>query len=262
MSKRRPQNLGQNFLTAPHYIEKIAGAALAFGLPIFEIGPGKGALTKQFVQQAKCIAVEYDIRLAEFLENLKIPNLNIIHQDILKVDPTALLAEEAVLAGNIPYYITSPILFWLIQWRSCFPAAVLMMQKEVGERILAKPGNKQYGLLSLKIPYYYQVKKEMIVKAKHFRPPPQVDSIVLSFVRKPQRPDLPDGFVQFINVIFQQRRKKILNPLKKIVTDIDFVHQDSRFSLRPEQLSFDELFHLYEQAKPFLRSSEALSKTT
>lgn len=256
------KSLGQNFLVSDGAIKGIVAAITADdGLPVFEIGPGKGALTIPLaVGGTQIAAFEVDEALAEEtagrLEGLE--NAEIVLADIRGVDLDAEAAargwEGYALAGNIPYLLTSTILLGLPPLERC-RRAVIMVQKEVGERILAAPGSRNSGILQVFLQSYLAVKKVMTLKPGSFRPKPKVDSVVLIFAPE-SRENAPgdyEGFLLFLKSAFSQRRKKLSNALKK-VPGIPGAEQLERISgvdlsRRPEELVLEEWFALFAAAK-------------
>jgi 16S rRNA (adenine1518-N6/adenine1519-N6)-dimethyltransferase len=232
---RRAPKLGQNFLADRGTAEKIVSALGDISATtVIEIGPGKGVLTAILAKQAgKLIAVELDRVLAAQLrmKYAAWPNVEMIEGDILKIDlntvlgprPGALAAvaspprQMAQVIGNIPYYITSDILLRLFSYHAHLQRMVIMVQKEVAERIAAKPGGKEYGLLSATAQLYTRVEKLFTVPPEAFAPPPKVHSAVLRLTVDPQweRLRVPEReFIEFLKLSFGQKRKTLVNNLK------------------------------------------------
>ncbi len=184
MRARAKRSLGQNFLVDPNLQRKIVEAvAIVPGDTVVEIGPGQGALTGHLAEQAdRLVAVELDHVLAEAL-SARYPEksgVRIVHHDILDWDPSEILLRSPVkVVGNIPYNITSPILFRLMEWRPRPERVVVMVQKEVAERLQAPPGEKAYGALTVGIRAVAEVEKLFDVGRQAFRPVPNVDSSVI-----------------------------------------------------------------------------------
>ncbi len=261
---RRPakRSLGQNFLVSDGAIRGIISAVTADdGLPVFEIGPGRGALTIPLAEGGTQIAAfEIDGALAEEtagrLEGLD--NAEIVLADIREVDLDAEAAARGwdgyALAGNIPYMLTSTILLVLPSLERC-RRAVIMVQKEVGERILAAPGSRNSGILPVFLQSYLVVKKVMTLKPGSFRPKPKVDSAVLIFApaRRENAPGDSEGFLSFLKSAFSQRRKKLSNALKAVpgLPEMKELERISGIDLgrRPEELLLEEWFALYAAAK-------------
>lgn len=209
------KKFGQNFLTDKNLLQKIVNSAKIDGLDVIEIGPGQGALTNYLVLQAKTVtAYEVDNDLKDFLYNLasKHDNLTVNFMDILEVDlPND---KEYHVVANIPYNITSPIIFKLLESDN-IKSATLMVQKEVCDRITASPGSKIYGALSVIIQYYMDVSKLMNVNRKLFHPVPKVDSAVFKMSRREATLNMEQEqlFLQIVKGAFHQKRKTILNNL-------------------------------------------------
>ena len=191
---------GQNFLRDPNTITKIINYLQpCISDNILEIGPGDGALTNQLSKQIDYIhVVEIDPLLVTQLEKNKYPNVTIHQGDILEWDLNQLKGEVKII-GNLPYYISSPILFKMLAWQN-WEWMVLMFQKELAQRIVSKHGNKSYGRISVMCQVYCEVKIEFIVSKNVFQPKPEVDSAVLTFF--PKEKELPE-FNNFSNLIKQ-----------------------------------------------------------
>ncbi|WP_223069039.1 16S rRNA (adenine(1518)-N(6)/adenine(1519)-N(6))-dimethyltransferase RsmA [Paenibacillus caui] len=221
------KSLGQNFLIDQNILGKIVGAAgLDSTKGALEIGPGIGALTEQLASAAgKVVAVEIDQRLIPILGEVlgPFPQIKLVHGDVLKLDLKTLFQEEfAGLSGisvvaNLPYYVTTPILMKLLEERLPLENIVVMIQKEVAERMAAAPGGKDYGSLSIAVQFFSE--PELICTVPHtvFIPQPNVDSAVIRLKVRQQRPvDVTDEsfFFQVVQASFAQRRKTISNNLK------------------------------------------------
>ena len=223
------KSLGQNFITDKHVIERIVeGASPSEKDLVIEIGPGIGVLTAEAAQQAaKVIAIEIDSKLIPILgETLaEYDNVEVINQDILKTDLNGIIDEQRQLGnftgdvkiiGNLPYYITTPIIMHILENSIHAESITVMMQKEVADRIKASPGNKTYGAISAAVQYYCEVEQVISVPKEVFVPRPKVDSAVLKLtIRKETPVDLIDekAFFACIKAGFGQRRKTLLNSL-------------------------------------------------
>ncbi len=221
------KSLGQNFLIDPNILRNIVSHAdLTANSGAIEVGPGIGALTEHLARAAKkVVSFEIDQRLLPVLEDTLSPydNVKIIHSDILKADVINVIAEEMpgiediMVVANLPYYVTTPILMKLLNDRLPIRGFVVMMQKEVADRISAKPGTKNYGSLSIAIQYYCTAEVAMIVPKTVFMPQPNVDSAVLRLIRhdKPPVTVINEDFLfEVTRASFAQRRKTILNNLQ------------------------------------------------
>ena len=216
--------LGQNFLNDQRVLHKIVEAcAFTPQDTVVEIGPGKGSLTRLLAPRVKALhAVEYDKGL---VEGLSCPNVfvghpvTIIHSDFLKWNFDDVPHPVKVI-GNIPYYISTPIIESLLKHRAHITEAFLTVQKEFGERLAAKPGGKDYGSLSCFVQYYADVKVLFKIKNTCFTPPPKVDScfVRLAFHLKPAyHPKGEQKMFTVIRTAFAQRRKTIVNALSPLV---------------------------------------------
>ncbi|AMX00667.1 16S rRNA (adenine(1518)-N(6)/adenine(1519)-N(6))-dimethyltransferase RsmA [Rummeliibacillus stabekisii] len=221
------KSLGQNFLIDPNILRNIVShAELTKESAAIEIGPGIGALTEHLARSAgKVISFEIDQRLLPVLTDTLSPydNVKIIHSDILKADVSNILAEECenyneiMVVANLPYYVTTPILLKLLMDKLPIRGMVVMMQKEVADRISAVPGTKAYGSLSIAVQYYMQAEVVMTVPKTVFMPQPNVDSAVLRLLLREKPPVEVINEAFFFEVTrssFAQRRKTILNNLQ------------------------------------------------
>ena len=234
-SGNRPK-LGQNFLVDPVAVQGIIDALGDISQKIvIEIGPGKGVLSdKLAVRAGHLIAIELDRVLAAQLRMRynRLENVEIIEGDVLTMDFSSMLGPRpgmlvdrsphalpttARLVGNIPYYITSDILLRLFSFHSSFDEVILMLQKEVADRLLAQPGKSEYGLLSATAQLYAKIEKLFVVPPGAFSPPPKVYSEVLRLTMQPKLAQLrvPEReFIGFLKLSFAQKRKTLVNNLK------------------------------------------------
>lgn len=221
------KSLGQNFLTDKHIIDKIVESAEATKEDlVIEIGPGIGVITSEVAEYAKkVIAIEIDKNLIPILGDTlaDFDNIEVINQDVLKTDINKLIEEadckDAKIIGNLPYYITTPIIMYLLENGVKASSITIMMQKEVADRIKAKPGGKTYGAISVAVQYYCDVETVTNVPKNVFVPAPKVDSTVLKLnVRKEKPVELLDEklFFRCIKAGFGQRRKTLLNSLSSL----------------------------------------------
>lgn len=243
------RKFGQNFLRDKNLITKIVSIAnIEPNSLTIEVGVGKGILTEELAKQSKkVLAYEIDNELKPFLEEKfqDMNNLEIIFDDFLKRDINKDLEknkyDNLYFVSNVPYYITTPILMKLIESKKYFKKIVMMVQEEVGERFSAKPGNKEYGSISVFLNYYYDIKKEFKVNRNMFVPVPKVDSVVISFSKKENSLSLKNEnvFFQLVKDSFQYKRKNLRNNLKKYdLAKIEKILLDNNFSLnnRAEQI--------------------------
>ncbi|CAH2031140.1 16S rRNA (adenine(1518)-N(6)/adenine(1519)-N(6))-dimethyltransferase RsmA [Trichlorobacter ammonificans] len=223
VSYPRPRKaLGQNFLTDGNIVAKILRAAdIGPGDNVLEVGPGRGALTELLARKAgRVTAIEFDRDLAEILRQRfrDTPAVTIHEQDVLKVDFASLLGNERwKVVANLPYNISTPVLFRFLEERHCFSRLVLMLQKEVGERLAAPPDCGDYGIVTVLLGLWFEIRREFPVPPGCFYPVPRVDSVVVSLVPRPQPlAPVPDQqlFERVVRAAFAQRRKTLHNCLK------------------------------------------------
>jgi 16S rRNA (adenine1518-N6/adenine1519-N6)-dimethyltransferase len=215
---------------------------------VIEIGPGKGALTEYLVTKALHVhAIEVDQVLvhylqAKFREN---PRFSVEHADVLKADLSKWGPVQ--VAGNLPYYITSPIIERVLALGSDLLHAVFLIQKEVAERVVAQPGSRDYGFLSVQVQVYAEPKYLFTVPPDAFRPPPQVDSAVVELTpRSVPITNDPKGLVQFAGLCFRQKRKMIRNNLAGAFPQ-EAVNAQPEARLRAEQLPVAQLADLRDR---------------
>lgn len=218
MSKK----LGQNFLIKRGIVDEIVHAAeLTPGEPVLEVGPGIGTLTQGLAQSgADVTAIELDRRLLEVLDTTlaSYDNVRIVHGDVLKLDvPTIMNHKPFKVVANLPYYITTPIIMSLLESKLPIERLVVMVQKEVALRMVAKPGTKDYGALSVAVQYYTEPDIVLDVPPKSFLPAPAVTSSVIRCVLHDKPPvDVIDEklFFRVVKAGFAQRRKTFANTMK------------------------------------------------
>lgn len=215
------KRLGQNFLINQDIVEQIIEKSqITKEDTVLEIGPGLGTLTKALAKAAKqVIAIELDENMVKILEGRPIgENIEIIHGDILSVNLKEMLKEycNIKVVANLPYYITTPIIMKLLEERYDIESITIMVQKEVGKRLCAKPGSKEYGAITISVEYYSESRIVIDVPKNNFLPAPEVDSCVVRLdIRKKLPVELIDEklFFELIKNGFCQRRKTILNSL-------------------------------------------------
>ena len=218
------KKFGQNFIIDENIINNIITKAdIDKNTLVIEIGPGAGSLTSKLALKAKnVLCYEIDTKLEGILkENLKeYNNIDIIYDDFLNADVNNDLKkynyDKLYVVANLPYYITTPIIIKIIEKKINVDKIVVMVQKEVGDRFKAKPGSKDYSSLSIFLNYYFDIKKVIDVSRNVFLPKPNVDSIVVEFIKKEQKLELKneDIFFKLIRDSFKQKRKTIKNNLK------------------------------------------------
>lgn len=219
------KSLGQNFLTEPNILQKIvATAEIDKQTNVIEVGPGIGALTEHLARAAhQVLAFEIDDRLIPVLADTLSPydNIKVVHNDILKVDlkkETAFFDQAGPIkvVANLPYYITTPIMMHILESELAVDEMVVMMQREVADRISAKPGTKAYGSLSIAVQYYMDASTAFIVPKTVFIPQPNVDSAILRLVRR-ETPAIEvtneTEFFKLTKAAFILRRKTLWNNL-------------------------------------------------
>lgn len=252
---------GQNFIIEPRVVEKIAAAAISDENQLcIEIGPGIGALTQMLCEKSKhVVAYEIDERMPEVLRNeIASDHLEIILQDFLTVDVDQAIAQfrqpgqGVVFASNLPYYITTPILFKLFEAKEPIDAITVMMQKEVGQRFLAQASAKEYNALSVIWQYKCDCKKVMDVSRHVFWPSPRVDSVVLQFTFHHKYHYANEAaFFWLVKSCFVQRRKTIYNNLQNALKDKELALQMLELagiapSKRAQQCQLEDFMRLFE----------------
>ncbi|WP_449538321.1 16S rRNA (adenine(1518)-N(6)/adenine(1519)-N(6))-dimethyltransferase RsmA [Ferdinandcohnia sp. Marseille-Q9671] len=220
------KSLGQNFLIDTNILHRIIDhAEITDEMGAIEIGPGIGALTEQLAKRAKrVVAFEIDGRLLPILDDTLSPysNVDIIHEDVLKADVRAVIQDkmqdidDIMVVANLPYYVTTPIIMKLLTEDLPLRGIVVMLQKEVADRIAAEPGTKEYGSLSIAIQYYTTAETVMTVPRTVFVPQPNVDSAVIRLLKRSEpavKVQNESFFFEVVRASFGQRRKTILNNL-------------------------------------------------
>ena len=246
------KQLGQHFLADAHYVEKIVLAVNPKdGERLVEIGPGQGAITFPLLRRhPQLTVIEFDRDLIAPLTAAAAPlgELTIVHRDVLQVDFTELAAGSQIrLVGNLPYNISSPILFHALEHAAAISDMTFMLQKEVVDRMAAAPGSKVYGRLSVMLQAWCEVTSLFVVPPGAFRPPPKVDSAVARLVpRDPATVGIadPKHFAELVKAAFGQRRKTLRNALNGIVDEAGFAAAGVRSDLRAEQLDVADFIAL------------------
>ncbi|MCH4021416.1 MAG: 16S rRNA (adenine(1518)-N(6)/adenine(1519)-N(6))-dimethyltransferase RsmA [Erysipelotrichaceae bacterium] len=252
---------GQNFLVDPMLVERCAQQAHAEDA-VIEIGPGIGSLTEQLARVAKHVtAYEVDEDLKPVLADTLSPydNIEIIWQDFLTCDIKTKVQElreqygSVSVCANLPYYITTPVLFRLFEEAPEIPYITVMVQKEVGERFAAGVNTQEYGALSVEAQTLYDVRKLFNVPARSFNPSPNVDSVIIQFAHRSETVDPEDlqKFFTFVKACFRQRRKTVYNNLRdylgsgdQALAVLERAGIDPR--TRAQELSKEELRKLYD----------------
>lgn len=248
------KSFGQHFLHRQDIAQRIADSLTqwTYCAHVLEVGPGRGMLTQYLLDKpVPLTVVEADRDMVLYLHKY-FPQLKgrILHQDFLRL-PLEELFQGApfALIGNFPYNISSQILFKMVEHQALIPEMVGMFQKEVAERVIAGPGSKTYGVISVLIQAFYQGEYLFTVDKSAFQPPPKVQSGVIRLLRRPQ-PLVPDQqyrlFRQIVKTAFGQRRKMLRNTLKNVL-DPQTAATDEFFRQRPEQLSVDDFVALTDR---------------
>lgn len=241
------KSFGQHFLINEPLSEKIANSLKmesGIGKNVLEIGPGKGVLTKYLIEQDINLKVcEADKDMVSYLEtNYPALRDNIIYLDFLKLNMKKVFdGQPFYLIGNYPYNISSQILFKMVKHKELIPEMVGMFQKEVSDRVIAPPGSKTYGVISVLIQAYYTGENVVKVSPGSFNPPPKVMSSVIRLTRK-ENTDLgcdESLFRQIVKAGFNQRRKMLRNTLKPFINNTELA-DNPIFKQRPESLSVEE----------------------
>ena len=246
---------GQNFLSDKNLLKAIANdAEVTKKDVVLEIGAGAGALTQELSLLAqKVVAFEIDTDLKDELLSLNLPNVEFIFQDFMKLnlkDFEKDITSYKVVA-NLPYYITTPIIFKILEESEKVTSLTIMVQKEVAERIIAENSGKDYGILSVMIKFYGEAQISRIVKRQMFNPMPNVDSavVVIKIDRDKYSDVNRDKFSKFVKTAFSMRRKTLLNNLSSLYSkDILKAKFDEKFlTRRAESLSIDEFIETYKK---------------
>lgn len=245
------KHFGQHFLTSRDTAERIVDALGDIRQSqVLEIGPGLGILSQFLLQSsAHFKAVEIDNEAADHL-NRAFPKLEIIRADFLKTELSKVYVGEFKIIGNFPYNISSQIVFKIIEHHTLVTEWVGMFQLEMGNRLIASPNNKQYGILSVLLPFYYKVEKVMILPPGAFNPPPKIKSIVLKAVRSEHEMKCNEKLLfRVVKAAFNQRRKVLANSLSSIISK-EILNTSHFANLRAENLSylqFEELCLFIEE---------------
>jgi 16S rRNA (adenine1518-N6/adenine1519-N6)-dimethyltransferase len=242
--------LGQHFLIRGSILERIAVLVCPEREKIaIEIGPGRGALTEKLLQRAdRVVAVELDASLVEHLRRkfAEEPRLEIVHADVLKTDLTQW--GRGPVAGNLPYYITSPILEKAAALD--MPRAVFLIQKEVAERLVARPGERDYGFLTVRTALFADVRLRFEVKPRAFHPPPKVDSAVVTLERRQSDVGIEDrtAFLEFVGLCFRHKRKSLRNNLAEVYGR-ERVDAWPEARMRAEQISLEGFAEMWRRVQ-------------
>jgi 16S rRNA (adenine1518-N6/adenine1519-N6)-dimethyltransferase len=253
MKHQARKRFGQNFLTDQSLIEQI----IEFIHPastdhMLEIGPGLGALTSHLVPNvAQLTAVEIDRDLIEHLEKTfsRYEHFSVINKDVLKFDLSELEGEHRVV-GNLPYNISTPLLFHLFNYADQIIDLHIMLQKEVVDRIKAQPATSDYGRLSVMTQYHCEIGHDFLVPAAAFDPKPKVDSAFMRLKPYKEKPYVAKDYTLFANIVrdaFNMRRKQLKNSLSKYITAAQLQDLDIDCGKRPEAVTLEEYVSIANQ---------------
>jgi len=243
------KKFGQNFLIDHHFISKIVNEINPkVSTNILEIGPGKGAITEPILKKTNHISVvEIDPDMIEILKHkISTKNISILAENVLNINDEFFKKFNKII-GNLPYYIATEIILKLTKIYSSSSELYFMVQKEVAERITAKPSNKSFGRLSVILQYYFDTELLFEIPPEAFSPQPKITSAFIRLIRKkrvsPKVID-KDSFEQIVKVAFSQKRKTIKNNFKNILFDKDFFNLEISPKIRSEALTIDQFIKL------------------
>ena len=252
------KSLGQNFLIDKNILEKITNITKVKDKTVLEIGPGTGNLTTYILKKKpkKIFVIEKDNELSKSLRNKFDNQITIMNEDVLKIDETNLFKEKVIVFGNLPYNISTEILSkWIINLKEnfWFECLILMFQKEVADRIIAKTNTKNYGRLSIISNWKMEIEKIADIEPWCFKPAPKVKSTLLVFTPKKRIYNLknPKNFEHITNIFFSQKRKMIKKPLKFLFKDFRNISEKLSLdlNLRPQNLNnytYYKICEIYE----------------
>jgi len=247
------KSLGQNFLIDKNILDKIVNVVPIKGKTVLEIGPGSGNLTQQILNKnpKKIIVIEKDNDLVKYLEKIFNNQIKIIHNDVLKINEKILSKDKITVFGNLPYNISTEILSkWILnlEKKFWFDHLILMFQKEVAERILAKYNTSEYGRLSILANWKLNIKKISDVKPNSFSPSPKIESSILYFSPKNNYHVLknPKNLEKITRVFFSHRRKMLKKPYNQIFNGNKKIIKKLKINLnlRPQNLNTDMYYNL------------------
>lgn len=249
MTVRPKKSLGQHFLSDHNIAQKIIAALPDSPSNLMEIGPGTGVLTRYILELPGIdpIFVETDQEAVDYLQdNLSLDMEKIVHEDFLKVNLQKIVEGPYQIVGNLPYNISSQIFFRMLEDRDRLSSAVVMIQKEVAERIRSGPGSKVYGILSVLLQTWFDIEYLFTVSQGVFIPPPKVKSAVIRLTRN-DTIDIgcdPAHYFRVVKAGFNQRRKTLRNALKSLTTNKDISAIEDLLGKRAEQLSVEEFIRI------------------
>ncbi|MEK7989397.1 MAG: 16S rRNA (adenine(1518)-N(6)/adenine(1519)-N(6))-dimethyltransferase RsmA [Thiotrichaceae bacterium] len=246
MNEHRPRKrFGQNFLHDQQVIQQIIAAiSVRESDFLVEIGPGQGALTKPLLTQiSHLVAIEFDRDLVQYLQSQNWGELTLYQADVLKFDFAQLNQPTLRIVGNLPYNISTPLLFHVLNYAEMVQDMVFMLQKEVVDRIVAKPNCTDYGRLSVMLQYHCHVEKLFDVSPQAFNPPPKVDSSIVQLIPHPKPPVAVNNKALFDKLVaqaFTQRRKTLRNNLKPLLSSEQIEQVGINPQVRAETLNLEE----------------------
>ena len=250
------KSLGQNFLTDKNILEKIVNIVPIEGKTVLEVGPGSGNLTSFILKKnpKNFIVVEKDNDLVKYLNRIFNNQIKIINEDILNIDEKILSKDKIIVFGNLPYNISTEILSkWILNLKNnfWFDHLILMFQKEVAERIIAKSNTSQYGRLSVLANWKLNIKKISDVRAESFSPKPKIDSAILYFSPKKNYHKIknPKNLEKITRVFFNHRRKMLKKPFNQLFNGNNNIQKKLKLNLnlRPQNLDFNTYYNLVKE---------------
>lgn len=259
------KNLGQHFLKDKEIARRIAATLDQFpSLPVLEVGPGTGVLTEFLLENRRELTViEIDRESVVYLKE-HYPTLNgkILEQDFLRMDFANHFDTPFCIIGNYPYHISSQIFFKVLDNKDSVPCCSGMIQKEVAERMVASPGSKTYGILTVLLQAWYDIEYLFTVNEQAFVPPPKVKSAVIRLTRnKRKRLNCNEKlFKMVVKTGFNQRRKMLRNSVKSLLSGEDPLPDDPMLMKRPEQLSIEQFEELTNLLEPFISRAQPEEK--
>lgn len=259
------KNLGQHFLKDKEIARRIAATLDQFpSLPVLEVGPGTGVLTEFLLENRRELTViEIDRESVAYLKE-HYPTLNgkILEQDFLRMDFANHFDTPFCIIGNYPYHISSQIFFKVLDNKDSVPCCSGMIQKEVAERMVASPGSKTYGILTVLLQAWYDIEYLFTVNEQAFVPPPKVKSAVIRLTRnKRKRLNCNEKlFKMVVKTGFNQRRKMLRNSVKSLLSGEDPLPDDPMLMKRPEQLSIEQFEELTNLLEPFISRAQPEEK--
>ena len=267
ISVKPKKHLGQHFLKDQEIAQRIADTLDAFSsLPILEVGPGTGVLTRYLLQKHRDLTVvEIDRESIAYLrENIPALSEKIVEQDFLHMNFSRYYSEAFCIIGNYPYNISSQIFFKVLENKEMIPCCSGMIQKEVAERMTALPGSKTYGILSVLLQAWYDIEYLFTVNEQAFIPPPKVKSAVVRLTRnKRKRLNCNEKlFKTVVKTSFNQRRKMLRNSIKSLLSEEAPMPDDPMLNKRPEQLSIEQFEYLTNLLEPLVKKPQSEERKT